>query len=307
MGNAAIARNHHYVPQFALRHFSLPHKNRIAVYDKMENKVFVSSVRNVACEKDYYRISMDDVFPSFESRLANFEDISSKVIDKISTCKNINELNYEDRIVLSLYIAVQFNRGPKVRAAWLALHEKMKEKMEFFGKGKKIEKIERPRGIELNDTIHELIMFSTQLTPTILGKDWGIISSDHAAFYTSDSPVVLMNDILKSGAYGNLGFSVPWIKIYFPICRRRVLAMYCKNICNTIANGAQTTYSETLLACFRGGEVMNANEALINNINTLQVESSTRYVFSSTPGFDLIKRLSERGRVVYNPPMFTFD
>jgi hypothetical protein len=55
-------RRHHYVPRTYLQNFAVQEKNewRIMVMDKTKNAPYKSNIKDVAVEKDFYRIVNND-------------------------------------------------------------------------------------------------------------------------------------------------------------------------------------------------------------------------------------------------------
>lgn len=62
------AQNQHYVPKFVLRQFlSDPAKERVAVYDKHEDRTFITSIKNVMAERRFHDFDFDEEWrASFE-------------------------------------------------------------------------------------------------------------------------------------------------------------------------------------------------------------------------------------------------
>src|ERR1039457_907549 len=61
--------DHHYIPQFLLRGFASAKRKQVYVFDKSNDNEFRSSVRNLACQRDFYD-------PDLDKWLGKLEDTS---------------------------------------------------------------------------------------------------------------------------------------------------------------------------------------------------------------------------------------
>ena len=97
----------HYLPQYYLRGFTESATSELVwVYEKNTDRVFRTSVANVACEHDFYR-------ESDERYLANkIEGPGNRVIEKIREKQDISP---EEKKVLSRYLSSMWARVPKYR------------------------------------------------------------------------------------------------------------------------------------------------------------------------------------------------
>jgi Protein of unknown function (DUF4238) len=138
-------------------------------------------------------------------------------------------------------------------------------------------------------------------------------------FWISDHPVVMHNDS-DFGAYGNLGFEVQGIQIYFPLSPTIALVFWCPAIGDVIINGWENfklimqqemmspgnlDYSkagislsefmqmgsriEKMHYALTGKSPLEADAENVTMMNSLQVTFSHRFVFSSTEDFELLK------------------
>ena len=71
--------NQHYVPRFMLRMFSNGKKPKVFVLDKSNDNEFQSNVKNLASEKGFYEIEIEEGVLSAEARLSKMEAQIAKV------------------------------------------------------------------------------------------------------------------------------------------------------------------------------------------------------------------------------------
>jgi hypothetical protein len=69
-------KTEHYVPQFILRQFLVDHQNneQVSVYDKHEDRGFVTSIKNVMAENRFHDFLFEDWIVSFEPIASKIED-----------------------------------------------------------------------------------------------------------------------------------------------------------------------------------------------------------------------------------------
>jgi len=81
------ARRNHYVPQSYLKGFTVERKKKkrqITVFDGKDRKVFITAIDNVALERDFNRVELEDFEPdAFEKAMAGFESEISPALDRI--------------------------------------------------------------------------------------------------------------------------------------------------------------------------------------------------------------------------------
>jgi len=68
------AQNQHYVPKFILRQFLADNeKEQVSVYDKQEDRVFVTSIKNVMAERRFNDFNFEEFIVSFENIASSIE------------------------------------------------------------------------------------------------------------------------------------------------------------------------------------------------------------------------------------------
>ena len=121
---------HHYVPRFYLNYF-LDAKQKLWVYDKKVDRVFVAAPNRIAAETQFYRLPgpvVDSVDPlSIEKALSALESrvsaIIARVVAEVSTLAPAQRVTFsdEERLVLSEFLATQHFRTLELRELMLYL------------------------------------------------------------------------------------------------------------------------------------------------------------------------------------------
>lgn len=153
-------KKQHYVPQFYLKYFCI-NEDKINVYLKKENKILKNQlIRNVACENDYFDISLDkptsplleEVIKGIDFKNKKFEDyvhtnnmekffselesvmgnIFSKFKEYILNEKNLNTVIpfsqfFEIRKYIILYILIQYMRSPLYKNMYIKIYNAVNE------------------------------------------------------------------------------------------------------------------------------------------------------------------------------------
>src|SRR5574344_1167297 len=76
-----VTKKQHYVPQFLLKNFT-PNGESIFCYDKIENRISMRKIDNVACENYFYETT-DRPVNEIENKLSTIEGKTSLNIQKI--------------------------------------------------------------------------------------------------------------------------------------------------------------------------------------------------------------------------------
>lgn len=264
----------HYVPRFYLRNFSINNEGKgLYCFDKHTSKNFIANIRNTACEKYFYDIPRDD--QSVEKSLAKIESILSVAYNKLITNRNLNWLNWVERVSIANFVAVQEIRSREMREYLKDLVRQFTAKL---SKHKLSEEIKRQLE-EINTAEYprefQLRMFENvkEFSDIILSMKWILIENKtKMLFWTSDHPINRFNPI--KDPLGNLGFLSRGIQIFFPLTPRLSLCL-----CD-------------LVEYFIYPEKMGTDN--IDNItfqNHLQMRWATRFIFSQDDDFSLAERI----------------
>jgi hypothetical protein len=251
------ARRHHFVPQCYLKGFAVERKKKrqkrqITVFDAKERKVFTTAIDNVAQERDFNRVEIEDFAPdAFENAMAGFESEISSALDRIIATESIAA--EEDRIALVNLICALALRNPRLRETIRDFHGQVAKRVldvmlatpeRWAAQAKKIRDAGELKHLpelsyeELKEfarrtdftvsvsTDHhiklELETFNKML-PILLKRKWVLVRApeDSGGFITSDHPVVLTwsDPTMRGGFYGP-GFGLTGTEAYFPVSTR---------------------------------------------------------------------------------------
>ena len=208
----------HYVPKFYLQQFA-GQDGRLWVWDKIADRIFQSTAKNIACETNFYTLQhstwpnanvMEEQFSSIESFAAEcIEFLLLRVHDQQLGSKI--HIETETKRNLSQYIALQFLRTADARDTMTSL---------------------LPEGLtnqEIKDT-HINLLWDNRLVDTLTDRlangSWIFaLNKSERAFITSDNPVCFRtNDnkkwlkagVLELGVYAVFPLSPAVVVYIFP-------------------------------------------------------------------------------------------
>lgn len=304
---------HHYVPKFLLKNFTAGKKQQIWVYDKSNDKKFQSHIKNVAVEKGFYDLEVDDGVLTLEPDLAHLEGNSSKIVKKILKEQTLQTLDQSEMARLALFLAVQFVRTKEHRLRVESLFEIIDKKLREMGvPDEQIkDQLDNAEGLPQDKLIGlKAILDAKEFAPHFLNKEWVLFqSSNKAPFYISDNPITLHNNI-DHGPRGSIGLAVKGIEIYLPISTTFCIGL----LCPSVAANFQKVHREILILDksapgLADSLIKNARatrsycEGLVNKtpiplveenvtmMNSLQIMYSSRFVYCEREAFDLVHEM----------------
>jgi hypothetical protein len=314
----AVAKVQHYVPQFLLRHFGVGKKKQIHVFDKQTGKVFKSSPRNVAAESRYYDFEINGVHDTAELNLARLEEKSAEIVKKLLNEKNIRGLTEDERGVLAAFCAVQMTRTRASREMSRSLREDLVSFLRASARGDddraRIEEYIGPEPDENQATVEavDIIYHAVQnFAAHFLAKVWMLMKTDgRHPFYIGDNPLGKQN----TAPHGKLGLAVRGIELYLPLTPKIVLAMYCPSLVEKLYKELREFRNhmrilarteplfveqvmrdplslEQTVAAIDAGRPLSCSPETVVNINSIQIKSSERYVFSNIDDFRLARSM----------------
>jgi len=309
-------KNQHYVPQFLLRNFSTGNKKRVFTFDKSNGKQFLSSTRNLASETKFYDVELDGKQLSFDPFLTRMEASVSGIIKSVVKRESLVHLTEKDRVSLSLFSAVQQLRVKGTR-----------QRMASINNG--IRRVLAERGIEPGDVVPEMtpedikrqsiaqISEAKQTAKHFHDKSWILYRAPkQSPFITSDNPIVLHNLAMLPEHRGS-GLTSPGVEVHFPISKRLSICFLCPSTERALFRGlAQVKQIGQFCKAFpikiapmkeiadaiSKGTVLELNRDNVMHQNSLQVLYSSRFLFSSTDNFDLVKDMLAADPTLADPP-----
>lgn len=268
-------KNQHYVPQFLLKNFSSRGNKFIWTYDKNEkyniqNQIKERPIKKVASEEFFYDQQKNHKKGSYEYALQKVENETAPIIRKIIETKNIKDLSKEERIKISLFITIQNLRTKgqllRTESSMELLSHQLKEKANI-----KIPKIDSKK------IWFSMFEQSKKFSETLINKVW-MLSECNNSFLISDNPVTLQNTTDNSEIRGTLGLESYGVEIYLPISPSLTISLFCEKLFKN--NGYHKNHIPNLIC-----EPEN-----VENLNSLQVAYSERFIFSQKNEFEIVKK-----------------
>lgn len=318
----------HYVPKMLLRRFAVDpkEKEQVHVFDKHEDKKFLTHIRNIAAERGFYETDVSD--GRIEKAFSELEDNTSPVIAKIVVDQTLGNLDAGELGWLAAFIATQHLRTKQLREVIRHLNDGHAEHIRAMGHEPK--DVEGFQPIESEDdlTAMALIQLATMIKESsgLIGEKVAFLSktTPDNPFWISDHPVVMHNSN-DFGAYGNIGLAVPGIEIYLPLSSTMLLGLWCPSVAEPLAQNLdraqemRNELSKQLLAgsivnpgelkkaydectdviehtkpiveALQNGSTIEATADNVTFYNALQVRWSHRFVMSSQNDFALVERM----------------
>lgn len=326
------AQNQHYVPKFVLRQFLADAANeRVNVYDKHEDRSFVTSIKNIMAERRFNEFAFDDDYiASFEPVACGAENQVLPAYREVVAERRLSEAP-EQKAALAVFLAFQFLRTKANRDQWLAMEEEVIKLVE--GSGGRMQDMqgwedwqpatEDSLKREHLTSIHRRIGEVSQI---IAMKDFLLReAAPGTSFYLGDNPVVLANS-RDFEPYGNIGLAVEGIEIYMPLSADLLLCAWCPSILGEIRErlpdakreceaealarvmrgeldaagmrealeelATRTQPQEELLTLAAEGQPINSTPDNMDYYNSLQTSWAYRYVISRDGDFELARRVN---------------
>jgi hypothetical protein len=312
------ARIHHYVPQCYLRGFANAATSRLYVVDGAARRIFETTPRNVAAERDFNRIDAEGfALDALEADVAGFEGELASALERIIKKRSFKDP--DDRLVILNFIALLAIRNPRHRATFSGFEDGMLKMMAelmvatperwasqvkqgkeagifsddmdldyetmkaFVGKGDYRFVTPRMRHIQM-----ELSNFDAVL-PYICERKWSLLKarSGTRGFITSDHPVCLMwADPKKRMGFHGPGLGMTGTNLLFPLSSD--LALFGR---------------------FEGEESeRDVDDFVIAGFNTVVITYAERQAYARDDGFLYTRQIHEaprRGTDLLSDPLFS--
>lgn len=300
-----LTKKQHYVPQFLLKNWSHGKTNRVYVFDKKHNKSFSSSTKNIAHENNFYENGELGQENKTEIKLSNLECGVAPIISEIISDGSIKKLSDSEHKLLCLFSAVQMLRTNNSREFIEGLNDIISEKIQDWGfdPDTDVENFTTMSKEEVkNSSISMLNSMPIELVDNFIDKELTLLKApDNSSFYISDHPIVKHNHFPREYR-GNLGIGLYGIEIYFPISPQYCLSFLCSEVANEVKQGVKKHRAEKVLGLAKQYDISEAElmvesfenktpyEVSLDNMdfnNSLQVISSTRFVYSTSEEFSL--------------------
>jgi hypothetical protein len=293
-----VARSHHYVPEFYLAGFTRAgtRDDFLFVRDRIEEKGWRQRPRELACERDYYRVEVEGVAPdAVEKALGEFETQAADAIRRIREAREL--VAGEDFDTLLNFVAIQAARVPQFREMFernkihfTKFHLRMvlghPEAFAHFAEERRREGRELPPDMTrekliefLEDesrytveipreaSIKNMVEMAEHLLPVLAARRWMLMVSEdeEADFICSDRPVILIPTRADGPRF--LGFGQTHTEVLMPLDRRTALVGHfgdgtgtkgVDRICVGLFNQRMVDYSERF--------IYSSNEAFLVSV-----------------------------------------
>lgn len=239
--------------------------------------------------------------------MARMEDAVAPLVERIRSTRSIRWLTVANKRQLALFVAAQKLRTPAAKAQQEAVGDLIRNFI--VRNGGNPEDMEGYRSLDEQGTKAFWGDFYITETPKVAvhiqTKDWFLFEpSPGRSFYISDAPVTLSNHVETPGR-GNLGVSSLGIQIHIPISSNLTLAFFCRSLRKELErerkrilrrrrkgildNKIEHALSEAALIerAYRTGRPITCKPENVDFLNSLQVSSSERFLYSSDGEFDL--------------------
>jgi hypothetical protein len=300
-----IPKKQHYVPQFLLNNWSQSKKKRVFVFDKKSNKVFSSSIKNIAHENNFYKDEILGYENNTELKLSKLEGDAAPVIKSIiseGTVKNLTDFEHKS---LCLFSAVQMLRTNNTREFIDGFNEILSEKFQAWGVDPNDEANDfsnMSKEEVKSSSIGILNSLPTELVDNFIDKELTLLEAPtNCSFYISDHPIIMHNHFPREHR-GNLGIGLYGIEIYFPISPKYCLSFLCADLVAEIkqtvmnhkaaktlgaVNQQDITELVLMVACLENKTSNQISSSNMDFNNSNQVINSTRYIYSASDDFSL--------------------
>lgn len=257
----------HFVPKSYLKNFG----DLIYCYDKKLGKKFRSTPTNIAVKPDFYGGEYEEL-PSLETEFSKMESFHSRSIKKLIQKKNYYDLSYIEKIGICEFFGFQYLRTEQSRQnighMMNSLYEALFSKS--IPKELKVKASEKAiTGMHLSSLKDyrkfSIIFFNMRF---VVFENYTSIP-----FWTSDNPISKQNEY-DEHPFGNLGLTNQGIEIHLPLTPKLSICAL-----EPILFHAAPPFQEV----YKKPHVIREN--------FLQVQYSTRFVYSNTSKFFQIKNI----------------
>lgn len=300
-------QNQHYVPQFILRRFHSD-KGRLHVYDKWSRRSFVSSTRNVAAEKGFYDIKINDTVVTLEPVMCEIENAAISALNAMTDDASLASMTEEQKKAVVHFFGTQVMRTRSARD----MLKQMQEGFRNILPEKNLQESQLPAGFFMNDEGLKMsslmnLGIADELAPQFLNKSWLLNRTPpDCSFYISDNPIVRKNYHPPSPLMGNNGLACPGIQIHMPLSPTITLSFICETLVEPFREHKKTEMSPDasipLLDAIDSGQPLLVERENVVHLNSLQVAHANRFIFASTDDFSLVNEMLESNPELAKPP-----
>lgn len=247
-------RKHHFVPRVYLKNFAFQKKDEwsVKVIDKTKNQLHKANIKDIAVEKDFYRIdSKDDEFYWEYYYSEHIESVIPATFNSLIAICTLSVdkspvLNSDMKLKLAKIICSQLLRTKKSREMHFDIGQRVANNVitkvkEKFKRLLSEENIAYLNNFNYDDVLNKLISLPiineeeriNRFINILLERYWVVYKNVNyriSPFITSDHPVVFYNIITRETDFSNNGLGVPQIAIFFPVNRQFLIGLYTESM-----------------------------------------------------------------------------
>ena len=213
------AREHHFVPQFYLRAFSIDGRSMNCFNFGRGIWIRSASIKHQCSRRNLHSFS-----PGLEQRLKALEDPAAAVIRDMRRTRALPPIGSIEREWLLAYVAFQKTRTPSATRQVTTFREYF---VELLGEHAPLpdELLDNhPLALTLNLT-KDIIPIAADLEMHLIVNNSGI------EFITSDDPVIVHNQYGEGVKYrGVIGWACTGLQIFFPISPTEMLVLFDRDV-----------------------------------------------------------------------------
>ena len=266
----------HYVTKFYLKNFG----ELLYAFDKTTLKKFRTTPKKIGMESNFYGGEIEGM-PSLEKAFSSLEYDFSKAIHELIKTENYELLSDKSKINIHKFLSLQYIRTPAHKKEIVELYNYILNKM-AKSKGFDDANVKLEEKSEIG--VHLKSIKDYPLYAMLIGrmKFITMINKTPTPFWTSDNPVCFDNFV--PSAMGNLGIINKGIQIHIPVSPKILLV------------AVDPIFFSDLSSV---NEIYNKKGILFENF--LQVENSSRWLFSNTKKFQKLKDMLDKNPELANP------
>ncbi len=290
------SKKHHFVPRFLLENFVEPQlPNKLYVFDKLKHISFKSAVIDAGCENNFNKVEVDGQTVNFEGVFQTSDSQFALVISDILRNRSLANISQKDRLAISEAVAVQMLRTKMARTTLRSVAEQLGTSLKAAGFD--LGKVEGVSPLTEEDA-RKVALASLgdmgKIVDALQGKQMVLVhNSALGPFWISDNPVVFHH----SSPYGKLGVAQKGIQISFPISQDYVIGFYCPSVMlkiGELVNSGQFPEMRDIAQLYTGitkSEPVSLGPETVPFLNSIQVFSSSRFLYAPSDDFALAKRI----------------
>ncbi len=345
----SLAVHQHFVPRFLLKRFAHGAQHHVHVFDKHTGRSWPSPVDDVATTRHYYNVphevtaqfvaflrqqGQDDLATAagsmtmtLEPALGRVEGVAAEIIERIVRTECVSDMSDRDRVMLALFVIVQFLRTPlerhQIAQSGAAMQQLIADAVVREGHdASMLLDPSGPHAMTAARAAHQhlsLIEQAPEMVPHLLDKDLMLFKTDRDhPLYIGDAPVSLVNHGPRGRSpHRGFGLRTPQTEVCLPLTPTLALVYLCPTIGDSAAAllDARATQRHVgsdvdeadrplreLLDHIETGHPMLLAPANVEHLNSRQISGAARFVYANDGAFTLAREMIATDPTLREPP-----